>query len=47
MDTILDDTADGFIAQSYDEDGNVSTAGIDTAQIPFDPSSFQNLFSLK
>ena len=44
LDTIIDDTADGFIAQSYDADGNVSTAGIDTAQIPFDPSSFQNLF---
>ncbi len=44
LDTIIDDTADGFIAQSYDADGNVSTAGIDTTQIPFDPSSFQNLF---
>ena len=44
LDTIIDDTADGFIAQSYDADGNVSTAGIDTAQIPFDPSSLQNLF---
>ena len=44
LDTIIDDTADGFIAQSYDADGNVSTAGIDTPQIPFDPSSFQNLF---
>jgi len=44
LDTIIDDTADGFIAQAYDADGNVSTAGIDTAQIPFDPSSFQNLF---
>ena len=44
LDTIIDDTANGFIAQSYDADGNVSTAGIDTTQIPFDPSSFQNLF---
>ena len=44
LDTIVDDTADGFIAQSYDEDGNVSTAGIDTTQIPFDPSSIQDLF---
>ena len=34
LDTIIDDTADGFIAQSYDADGNVSTAGIDTTQYP-------------
>jgi len=44
MDTIIDDTADGFIAQSYDDDGNVSTAGIDTTQIPIDPISIQNIF---
>ena len=44
MDTIIDDTADGFIAQSYDEDGNVSTVGIDTTQIPINPVNIQNIF---
>ena len=44
MDTIIDDTADGFIAQSYDENGIITTSGIDTLQIPIDPISIQNLF---
>ena len=44
MDTIIDDTADGFIAQSYDENGIITSSGIDTLQIPIDPISIQNLF---
>ncbi len=44
MDTIIDDTADGFIAQSYDDEGNITTSGIDTLEIPIDPINIQNLF---
>ena len=46
MDTILDDSLDGFIGQMYDEDGNKkesSFSPIDTSLIP-NPSDYKDLF---
>ena len=46
LDTSIDDSLDGFIGRSYDENGDpiVSSSEISTDQIPFDPGKMKDIF---
>ena len=46
MDTSIDDSLDGFIGRTYDENGDpiVSSSEISTDQIPFDPGKIKDIF---
>ncbi len=45
MDTVLDDTLDGYVGRQYDEDGNVSDDGLVALDdIPFDPEKLKDWF---
>ncbi|MDP6965989.1 MAG: hypothetical protein QF551_01810 [Candidatus Marinimicrobia bacterium] len=45
MDTVLDDTLDGYVGRQYDDDGQVSDEGLVALEdIPIDPEKFRDWF---
>ncbi|MCH8068570.1 MAG: hypothetical protein IID16_04775 [Candidatus Marinimicrobia bacterium] len=44
MDVLLDDTTDGFIGRTYDENGAVDEEGISLDNIPIDPADYEGIF---
>ncbi len=45
LDILIDDSSDGFIGQTYDENGNIIESGfISLDDIPIDPGDYENLF---
>ena len=45
LDTILDDSTDGFVGRMYDEEGAVTDSGFSLEKMP-DPSTFEDFFTV-